>query len=454
MKHFLKIANAQAFWGDRNDAAAELVRQVPDLDVLTLDYLAEVSMSILAIQREKDPAAGYARDFLDVVRSLIPSLRSEKRPRIVANAGGLNPRECASQVRKVLGENDCGHLRVATVWGDDVLAQLVDSAECPDFSNLETGAPLGRFRNRLMTANAYLGAHRLAEAIHNGADIIVTGRVADPSLCVAPCSAMFGWAADDWNRLAGATVAGHLIECGTQATGGIYTNWLDLPEVENLGYPVAEIRPDGSCVITKPPGTGGRIIEEIIKEQLLYEIGDPSCYRSPDCTVSFLGVEVRETARDRVEVLRAEGRPPSGKYKVSATYRDGYKAEGMLTIVGDRAVDKARRAGDVILKRLERRGFRPERSCVEVLGAGDTAPGVLDARTDLEECVLRVAVADQDRGVLEQFAREFAPLVTAGPQGTTGYTSGRPPIRQVFGYWPCLIDQALVHPQMEILEVA
>ncbi len=453
MKQLLKIANAQAFWGDRNDAAADLVQQVPGLDALTLDYLAEVSMSILAIQRQKDPTAGYARDFLDVVRSLVPVLRSEKRPRIVANAGGLNPRECASQVRTILRENDCGHLRVAIVWGDDVLAELVDCPECPDFCHLESGTSLAQYRNRLITANAYLGADQLAAAIREGADIVITGRVADPSLCVAPCLAIFGWTPDDWNRLAGATVAGHLIECGTQATGGISTNWLDLPEVENVGYPVAEMRSDGSCVITKSPETGGRITEEIIKEQLLYEIGDPSCYRSPDCTVSFLGLEVHEAGRDRVEVIGAEGRPPSGKYKVSATYLDGYKAEGTLTIVGHRAVDKARRAGEVILKRLENRGFRPERTCVEVLGAGDTAPGVLAARTDLTECVLRVAVADQDRGVLEQFAREFAPLVTAGPQGTTGYTSGRPPIRQVFGYWPCLIDQALVHPQMEIVEV-
>jgi len=304
-----------------------------------------------------------------------------------------------------------------------------------------------------MTANAYLGAQPLVDAICEGADIVVTGRVADPSLSVAPCSALFGWASDAWNSLAGATVAGHLIECGTQATGGIYTDWLDLPDVENLGYPVVEVRADGSCLVTKSPATGGRVTEEIIKEQLLYEIGDPSCYRSPDCTVSFLGIEVRETGRDRVEVTGAQGRPPTGKYKVSATYRDGYRAEGTLTIVGDRAVEKARKAGEVILRRLDRSGFRPARTCVEVLGAGDTAPGVLPPRTDLQECVLRVAVADHDRALLEQFAREFAPLVTAGPQGTTGYTSGRPAIRQVFGYWPCLIDKARVHPRMEILEV-
>lgn len=452
MKNLLKIGNAQGFWGDRNDAAAELVRQAPDLDALTFDYLAEVSMSILAVQREKDPTAGYARDFLDVIGGLVPFLKSERRPRIVTNAGGLNPTECARRVRRILRENGCGNLRVATVWGDDVLKQLIACPDCIDFSNVETGEVLEPYAARLITANAYLGAHRIAEAIEQGADIVVTGRVADPSLCVAPCAALFGWAPDAWNHLAGATVAGHLIECGTQATGGIYTDWLDLPDLENLGYPVAEIQPDGRCVITKPPGTGGRVDEAIIKEQLLYEIGDPACYRSPDCTVSFLGLEVRETGHDRVEVLGAEGLPPTGKYKVSATYLDGYKAEGMLTVVGNRAVDKARRAGEVILKRLENNGFRPERTCVEVVGAGDTAPGVLPPRTDLQECVLRVAVADQNREVLERFARELAPLVTAGPQGITGYTSGRPAIRRVFAYWPCLIDASLVRTQMEILE--
>jgi hypothetical protein len=279
----LRIANVQAFWGDDPHAAARTAAQALDVDYLTLDYLAEVSMSILAKQRQRDPAAGYARDFLDVVRSLVPFWRQGRSLKVVTNAGGLNPNGCAQACAAILREAGCTGMKIGVVAGDDVLPWLLDPA-C-DATHLETGEPVAAVRESLVTANAYLGAGPVAEAIGAGANVVITGRVADPSLTVGPCLAHFGWTSNDYARLAGATVAGHLIECGTQVTGGISTDWITLPQLNDMGFPIAEIANDGSCVITKPPGTGGAVNERTVKEQLLYELGDPARYLSPDATV-------------------------------------------------------------------------------------------------------------------------------------------------------------------------
>jgi len=342
---------------------------------------------------------------------------------------------------------------IGIVTGDNVLDDLKATSDSDAFRNLETGAPLADVHDRLVTANAYLGAGRAAEALRQGADIVVCGRLADPSLTVATASAHFGWAESDYDRSAAATIAGHLIECGTQVTGGISTHWMELSGQENLGFPIVELWDDGRFVVTKPDGTGGRVSEETVKEQLLYEMGDPGCYLSPDVTVSVLGLKIREVGRDRVEVRGARGSSPPPTYKVSATYRDGYRAEGMLTIVGPNAASRARRCGEIVIERMRAAGFSPRRSHIEALGSGDAVSGVLPRRDDLWECVLRVAVADPRRECVEYFTRQLAPLVTAGPAGVTGYASGRPPVRQVFGYWPCLMPVDRVEPALQILEV-
>ncbi len=313
----LKIANASGFWGDQPDAAARLVSQQPDLDFLTLDYLAEVSLSIMAITRAKDPAAGYARDFIEVVQSLASFWQGGGKTRIVTNAGGLDPHACGAAVQAELAKAGLGQLEVAVVSGDDGLPLV--RAGGPDFRNLETGAELSIIADRLVTANAYLGAEGITAALLAGAHIVITGRVADPSLTVGPCCAHFGWKAGDHDRLAGATVAGHLLECGTQACGGFSTDWLDLPGSHDIGFPVAEVATDGSCVLTKPAGTGGAVTVQTVKEQLLYEIGDPGNYLSPDVTVSFLTLRVEQAGADRVRISGATGRPPPATYKVSAT---------------------------------------------------------------------------------------------------------------------------------------
>lgn len=457
----LKIANAAGFWGDQPDAAARLVAAQPDLDFLTLDYLAEVSLSIMAIIRAKDPSAGYARDFVDVLQSLVPFYQGGGRTKIVTNAGGLDPAACARACRAVLSAVNLNHLKIFVVTGDDVLSDvgraLRPIPQAPDigdkprptsetFQNLDTGAPLSSTAPRVVTANAYLGAAPIADALRAGADIVITGRVADPSLTVGPCLAHFGWKPADYDRIAGATVAGHLIECGTQVTGGFSTDWLDVPHNHEIGFPVVEVSDDGSCVVTKPANTGGAVTVPIVKEQLLYEIGDPGNYLSPDVTVSFLTLRVEAAGADRVRVTGATGRAPTDSYKVSATYRDGYKAHGMITIFGHDAVRKARHAGEGLLRRLHDRGCVFRETLIECLGTGASVRGIVSRMSDthLVETVLRVSVAADTKEPVERFTKEIAPLVTCGPQGVTGYATGRPKVLPIFGYWPTLISKSLV----------
>lgn len=432
MKNVIKIGNAQAFWGDSSLAPARLASQQKDLDYLTLDYLAEVSMSIMAIQQDKKASTGYAQDFPSVVKSLIPYWKQGSRLKIVTNAGGLNPRACAEACKEILDQHNCLKI-IGIVSGDNVLHLMKDD------------------KLQLITANAYLGAKPIAEALIYGADIVITGRVADPSLTVGPCIAHFGWSSHDYNRIANATIAGHLIECGTQVTGGIFTHWLDIPDPFHIGYPFVEVHDDGSFIVTKPSGTGGLVSVATVKEQLLYEIGDPDKYLSPDATVSFLSLHIEEDGKDRVRVSMAKGSPPPPQYKVSATYRDGFKTEGMLTIFGYEAIKKAKLCGQLLIQRIKEAGYIVDRYNIECLGNNDAVPGVFKGNEGALECVLRVTLADHRQEPLELFCKELASLVTCGPPGVSGYTSGRPHIRPVFGYHPCYIDRELAIPKVQIL---
>lgn len=439
MKAPVKIGNAQGFWGDSAGAAERLARQQPDLDYLTLDYLSEVSMSIMAIQREKDPAAGFAKDFVEVVRSLVPLWKRGSKVKLISNAGGLNPLGCAQACHEVLKRLGCAK-KIGVVTGDDVLEELLKDPDNPLYANMETHESLNLVRDNLITANAYLGGDSIAKALRQGAEIVITGRVADPSLTTGPCIANFDWSRNDYDGIAGATVAGHLIECGTQVTGGISNRWMEIEDPANIGFPIAEVHEDGSCVVTKPAAASGCVTLETVKEQLLYELGDPSHYISPDGIVSFLALQLRQEDKDRIRIAGAKGLPPPNTLKVSATYRDGFKVEGMLVVVGKDAVKKARRCGEMILQKVKNSGFALAKTRVECLGAGDAVPGVLVQKDDLFECVLRVSALDHRMEGLECLAKELAPAVTSGPPGVTGYTSGRPHIRQVFGYWPAFIS--------------
>lgn len=459
MKKTIKIANTQAFWGDRGEASAELLEKQPDLDYLTLDYLSEVSLSIMAVQREKDPQAGYAKDFIEVIKSLTPFLKAGSKVKVVTNAGGLNPRNCAAACIAVLKQSGLHTLKIAIVYGDDVVETIKRDTSDPSFQNLETAQPISTVLEQLTTANAYLGAKPIVEALKQGADIVITGRIADPSMAVAPCVAHFGWSWTDYDKIAQATISGHLIECGTQVTGGIFTDWLDLADNGAIGFPIVEIDEKADIIVTKPGNTGGAVTVDIVKEQLLYEIGDPDAYLSPDATVSLLSLHLEQVGKDRVRVTGAKGKSPPPTYKVSATYRDGYRAEGMLAVFGRNCEEKAMRSGEIILSRMQNKGFVPQKYRVECLGCGDVVPGIrpfgdsLQQKTTSLECVLRICVADPRMETLEYFSKQIAPLVTCGAPGTTAYTSGRPHIRPVFGYWPCLIETSRVVPKVELFEV-
>jgi hypothetical protein len=445
----VRIGNGCGFWGDNLDAPIELARH-GRLDYLTLEYLAELTMSILAQQKQRDPAAGFATDFLDVLERLLPLLTTTRGPKIVTNAGGMNPRACAARARALLDRAGLNDWRIGVVEGDDLLPRL-DAllASGQRLAHLDTGERLADHRARVVSANVYLGSQPIAEALARGASLVITGRVADAALTVGPAVHELGWKWDDVDRLAAASVAGHLIECGAQATGGLWIHWTET-DLTEVGYPLVEVEQSGTFHLSKPPGTGGVVNEETVAEQLLYEVGDPAAYLTPDVTADFTSIHLEQTGPDRVTVTGARGRPAPPTWKVSIAYRDGYMAAGTLVIAGTGAAEKARRCGDMILARLRRARQVPQRSLVECLGTGDSVPGVLP-RCDPPEVVLRVAVADPSKAVVERFSREFAPLVTSGPPGVSGYTGGRPPVREVFAYWPALVDRTLIEPVVTLL---
>jgi hypothetical protein len=408
-------------------------------------------MSILALQKQRDPQAGFATDFLDVLERLGPHLKAQPNLKIITNAGGMNPAGCAAKARAILDKAGLSGRRVGVVSGDDLLPRL-DAllAEGHGLVNLDTGRPLTDVRPRIVSANAYLGSAPIVAALRRGASVVITGRVADASLTVAPATHEFGWAEDDWDRLAGATVAGHVIECGAQATGGLWCNWQEAPDLGDVGYPIAEMEPSGDFRVTKPPSTGGAVNVETVAEQLLYEVGDLSAYLTPDVSADFTRVRLSQEGDNVVRVEGARGRPATDSYKVSIAYRDGFTASGTLVIFGPDAPGKARRCGEMILQRLRRAGVEMEHNNIECLGAGDCVPGVVPAAALPPEVVLRVSVRDARRAAVERFAREIAPLVTSGPPGVTGYTTGRPTVREVFAYWPALIAKRAVTAQVEV----
>jgi len=449
----VRIGNGCGFWGDNVDAPVRLA-EAGRLDYLTLEYLAELTMSILAMLKHRDPAAGYATDFIDVLGRLAPSLAAQPNLKVVTNAGGMNPAGCAERARAVLAKAGLADRRVAVVAGDDLMPRLEELYSAGHTLNhLDTGEPLEAIRGKVVSANAYLGAAPIAEALARGAAVVVTGRVADASLTLGPAAHELGWAfgAADADRLAAGTVAGHLIECGAQVTGGLWCNADDSTRLGDVGYPVAEVAEDGTFTISKPEGTGGAVNTETVAEQLLYEVADPARYYTPDVVADFTSVRLRGLSPDVVEVSGSRGAPATDSYKVSVAYRDGYAAAGTLVVLGPGAPAKARKCGQIILEKLRRAGHTYAESRVEALGAGDCVPGVVTAAADPPEVVLRVAVRDPRREAVERFTKEFAPLVTSGYPGITGYTTGRPAVREVFAYWPALIAKSAVRPTVEVV---
>jgi hypothetical protein len=446
----VRIAAAQGFWGDSLDAPRRQVEGGP-VDYVMLDYLAEVTMSILQKQKDRDPSMGYARDFIGAIESVVPALK--RGVRVIANAGGVNPTACAAAVRSVLAKHGADAVRVGVVTGDDLLPRLDDVlATGHPLANMETGEPLSSIRDRVLAANAYLGSKPIMEALAKKAQIVITGRSTDTALTMAPLRFTFGWADDDWDRLAAGIIAGHIIECGAQCSGGncLY-DWRNIPDLADVGYPIVEGRADGSFAVTKHPGTGGRVSVQTITEQLLYEMGDPRSYITPDVVADFTTIQLAQDGDNRVRVFGIRGRPATDKLKVSVAYESGFKAVGTLVYAWPDALEKARVADRVLRERLDRLGLRFDRILTEFVGANAThGPLTPEVSGELPEVQLRVGVRSSDRKMVERFTREIAPLVLNGPPSVTGFAGGRPKVEEIVAYWPALIDKTLITPQVEV----
>jgi len=448
----IRIANGQGFWGDSVDAPARLAREGP-LDYLTLDYLAEVTMSIMQKLKRRDPTAGYATDFVDLMRRILPDL-VEKDIRVVANAGGVNPQACLRAVLDAARNAGVRGLRVGVVLGDDILDRLGPLlAEGVTLANMDDGRPLSVIRDRVLAANVYISSFPIAQALQMGARIVLTGRCTDPGLVVGPMIHELGLAPDDCDRLAAGTVAGHIIECGAQCTGGNFSRWWEVKGWDHLGYPVVEMSEDGTFVVTKHEGTGGLVTVDTVAEQLLYEMGDPKGYITPDVVADFTSIRLDQDGPDRVKVSDVRGRPATDTCKVSIAYLAGYSATGQLTVSGPQAVEKARVAADALWGRLERAGMKYEETRTELLGAGVVHGAIAPPAAQPVEVILRVGVKDSDKNNVERFGREIAPLVTSGPPGITGFAGGRPRASEVIAFWPALIPKELVKTEVRVEEV-
>ncbi len=455
MKSKIRIAAGQGFWGDLPDAPARQVEGGP-IDYLMLDYLAEVTMSIMQKQRSRDPSAGYAKDFVPLMKQILPAC-VERNIRVTANAGGVNVEGCAAAVKDVALELGlAGKLRIGIVTGDDIMSKLDDFlSRGIELRNMDNGAPLSTIREKIQSANVYLGAAPIVEALDQGAQIVITGRATDTGLTLAPLIHEFGWASDDWNRLAAGTIAGHIIECGAQCSGGnCQYEWRSIPNLGVVGFPIVEASPDGSFVVTKHERTGGWVIIPSVKEQLVYEMGDPHEYITPDCVADFTTIQLELEGRDRVRVHGIEGRPATEFYKVSISYSAGYKAVGTLVYSWPDAYDKAVAADRILRQRLDRLGLKFDLIHTEFVGANATHGPLAGAPSpDLPEVQLRVGVRGQDRAAVERFTKEIAPLILTGPPGVTGFAGGRPKVEEIVAYWPALIPKTEITSKVEILEV-
>jgi hypothetical protein len=451
MNRTIRIGNGQGFWGDSIDAPVELLRG-GEIDYIGLDYLAEVTLSIMMRQRLKDPRLGYASDFPAFVRRVLPELKS-RNVRIVTNAGGLNPRGCREKIFEIARELGVSGVRVGVVEGDDVFARLPSLVEAGHkMANMDTGEPISTVTDRLTSANAYLGARPVAQALDQGALIVLCGRVTDTALALGPLVHEFGWAEDDWDRLAAGTIAGHILECGAQCTGGNFSRFWEVPDLWNVGYPIAEASADGTFVITKHPNTGGMVTTETVAEQLVYEMGNPQEYITPDVVADFTSVHLEQQGKDRVRVSGITGRPRTPFLKLSASYLAGWKSSGQITLSGPRAIEKAKLAAEVVWKRLERAGvtFPDDDRSTEMLGLAACLPGILATPEDPAEVVLRLGVRGADRAKVERFGLEIAPLITAGPPGVTGFAGGRPKPQEVVAYWPALLAREEIESLIQV----
>jgi hypothetical protein len=454
MKEKVRVASGQGFWGDLLTAPVDQVRG-GQIDYLMLDYLAEVTMSIMQKQRSRDANAGYAKDFVSLVREILPDL-VEKNIKVLSNAGGVNVEGCAnaiSDVAKELGFG--GKVKIGVVTGDDILPRLDAFLENGvEIKNMDTGESLAEIRDKVQSANVYLGAQPLVEALGKGAQIIVGGRLTDTGLTLAPLMHEFGWSFEDWDKVATGTIAGHIIECGAQCSGGnCQFDWQNIPDLANVGFPIVEAFPNGDFVITKHDGTGGLVNIPSVKEQLLYEMGDPKSYITPDVVADFTSINLDDDGKNRVRIFGIKGNANTEFYKVSIAYTGGWKAVGTLVYSYPDAFEKAKLADKILRQRLGKLGLKFDVVLTEFIGVNATHGHLAgEPPQDIPEVQLRVGVRGQNRADVERFTKEIAPLILTGPPSVTGFAGGRPKVEEIMAYFPALIPKSLIETKVEILE--
>ncbi|MBN9399031.1 MAG: DUF1446 domain-containing protein ['Candidatus Kapabacteria' thiocyanatum] len=452
MKPSIRIASGQGFWGDLQSAPLQQVSR-GQIDYLMMDYLAEVTMSILQKQKMRNPDLGYARDLIDVCDEILPYL-VERNITLITNGGGVNPEAARDRIFDIARAKGIKGLKIGVVLGDNILPridELIDGGH--QLKHMETGEPLSDVRDRLLSANVYTGAWPVVEALRQGAQIIITGRTTDTGLTLAPMIHEFGWTAEQWDLMAAGTVAGHINECGAQASGGNFLgDWRSLPDMADVGFPIIEAYPDGSFVVTKHEGTGGRVSRETVSEQLLYEIGDPAEYITPDCVADFTSIRLEDLGNDRVKVHGIKGRPATPFYKVSASYLDGYVSFGSLTYSAPDAYEKAQAADRILRTRLDRLGLRFDEIRTEYVGM-NACHGAIAAPIVPNEVMMRIGVRSRDKASIERFGKEIAPLILTGPPSVTGFSGGRPKPSDVVAYFPALLDKNVVRMQVRVDEI-
>ena len=443
MSEPLRIANASGYWGDDLTALKRQIEGGP-VDVVTMDFLAEITMSILQKQVQRNPDTGYAVDFVDQLDDVM-ELAIERGVTVISNAGGVRPLACGEAIAaraKAKGLDP----RVGVVAGDDLMDRIGQwQSDGVDMANMDDGRPFAEIIDRVSSANAYFGAAPVVRALEEGATFIVTGRVTDTGITLAPMIHHFGWATDDWDRLASGIIAGHILECGAQSTGGNFTDWQSVPSFHNVGYPIVEVSEDGSFVVTKHPGTGGLVNVATVREQLVYEMGDPAAYLTPDVVVDFGSIQLEDAGPDRVRVSGIRGAAPTDLLKVSMSYSDGYKASGGVIVCGPDAAAKADAFGDILWGRLP----KFEATLTEAVGA-DATWGPLSPSREASEVMARFGVRDHDRSKVREFSKMVPAMVLSGPPGV-GVIGGRPPVQDVVAYWPCLIPRDLCQADVVVM---
>lgn len=452
MKDSIKIASGQGFWGDLPNAPIEQVRR-GSIDYLVMDYLAEVTMSIMQKQKLRNSDYGYARDFVGVIDEILPDI-AEKGIKVISNAGGVNPEACKDEILKAIDEQGYDDLKVAVVDGDNILDNLDELIENGHhLENMETGDPIDTVQDELLSANVYFGCAPIVEALDKGADIVVTGRVTDTGLTLAPMAHEFDWKLDDYDKMSAGTIAGHIIECGAQVSGGNFIDWQQVDDFVDIGFPIIEAKPDGDFFVTKHEDTGGLINKETVKEQLMYEIGDPAEYITPDCIADFTSVHLESDQPNKVHVYGIEGRPKTDTYKISASYDDGYKLFSTLVYSWPDALEKAKKAGEILKGRAEKLELNYDKFRAEYVGVNACSEEPITEQTlaeEHEEVQLRIALSGSSKEDLNRFGKEMAPLILTGPSGVTGFAGGRPKASDIVAFWPALLDKEAVEPQVRI----